>query len=115
MYHTIEDAAKIMKCSPQQVRRHIKNGLQASNVGLGSKRKDWRISEDAIREYMEGRLIKTKAVVRKVTQYYDAMQPVFDCECYSLKSLVPHCTTIYSSHRWIGMTHRVIDSHLIKT
>lgn len=44
MYINIRQVAKILGISETQVRRLIKKGkIKAVNIGLGSKRKDYRI------------------------------------------------------------------------
>ena len=56
MFHTTSSVATLLHTSEEQILAHIKAGrLKAVNVGLGSQRPRWRISDDQLTEFLESR------------------------------------------------------------
>ncbi|HEV3437997.1 MAG TPA: helix-turn-helix domain-containing protein [Gemmata sp.] len=54
--HTVVDAARLLAISEDAVLAHIRSHrLLAVNVGLGEHRPRWRITADAISQFLEAR------------------------------------------------------------
>jgi excisionase family DNA binding protein len=51
---TVAQAAAHLNCSPAHVGRLIRNGLlPAHNIALGARRAEWRISEQALADFIQ--------------------------------------------------------------
>jgi hypothetical protein len=61
--YTINESAELLKCSPALVRSLIASGqLVATNLSLGSKHKNYRITGSAIARYLEGATVPVRSV-----------------------------------------------------
>lgn len=56
MSHTVKAAAQRAGCSESSIRNHIAAGnLPAYHIGLGTRRRSLRITDEALERFIEGR------------------------------------------------------------
>ena len=70
-WYTPNQLAKVLRVGPNRIRGWIHRGeLAASNVSDGEKRPRWRISQESLDDFLEGRTpsFKPKPRRRHVTQ-----------------------------------------------
>lgn len=76
--HTVASLAKFLRISDEQVLSHIRAGrIRAVNVGGGVQRPRWRVSEDALQEFLAARTASPKPVTKRKRRPADTVTQFF--------------------------------------